>query len=236
MVQFAIFVIEFPDACTFSLFVIALVKGYSIVVIDDVRAILLPIDEVGFNLDVAVWEIEYDTSIADVVGQTFGATDSVVAVELDDILVYAGAEHDGAWGAEHAQVVDIYRVEYAVIVRPSVTVVEYPVATVFVVLGKVAGGKELAIVEIVIPCAVGYLGFAGECFLELQLAVLVKHLFPDTCGVFFVAFLKEYYHGFSVGVALYDFLSYGVARCGEQCCGKDEEKAWIVVSVLHVTE
>ena len=65
------------------------------------------------------------------------------------------------------------------------------------VAGKVAGGKQLAVVEIIIPLAAGLLGFAGERLLELHLPVLVEHLLTNASGVFFVAFFKKYQHGFA---------------------------------------
>ena len=82
--------------------VVALVERHPVVVIDNIRPVFEPIDKVGFDLYVAVWEIEDYAAVAHVVGQSLGAANGIIAVDLYDILVDVGVEHYGAWCAERA--------------------------------------------------------------------------------------------------------------------------------------
>ena len=69
--------------------------------------------------------------------------------------------------------------------------------SLLLLIGRMGGGKQLAVVEIIVPLAAGLLGFAGERLLELHLPVLVEHFLTNASGVFFVAFFKKYQHGFA---------------------------------------
>ena len=107
-------------------------------------------------------------SVAEAVGESFGAANGEVAEKLNHVLVRTRAEHHGAGRAEHTHVIDIHRVEFGIIVGATIAVEELPVGAVFMVVGKIARGKELAIVEIVAPDAVGLFGLAREFLLKLQ--------------------------------------------------------------------
>lgn len=87
--QVAFFVVEFPNTDTFALVVVALVIGYSVLAEDNVGAFFKTIVEVGFYLGVAVGEVEEYAAAAGSVGETFGATYGVVAIELYDVLMDA---------------------------------------------------------------------------------------------------------------------------------------------------
>ena len=182
MFEVALFIVEFPDACALAFGEVALVEGDAVLVVDDVGAVFLAVDKGGFDLDIAVGEVEEDAAVALACGEAFGATHGIVAVELNDILVGAGTEDHGGGGAEETHVADTDRVEFAVVVGAAVAVEELPVGAEFVVAGEIAAGKELAVVEIVLPYAVGLFGHSGEGFLELQLAVLIVHTFPNADG------------------------------------------------------
>lgn len=181
--------------------------------IDGIGAVFDSVYEVCLDLDIAIGEIKEHAAVTHSVGETFGAADGEVAVELDDVLMVVGTECYGAGGSEGAHIGDYDGVEFSVIVWVSVPVHKDPIVAKFMVLGKVSGGKNLAIVEVVFPDAVGYFGTSGEIFFELELAVFIIHPFPDTYGGFFIAFDQKNEHWFAVGIFLDNFFADRMA-CG----------------------
>ncbi len=223
VVEVSFFVVEFPDAYTLTFAVSALIVGHAVFAVDGVRSIFKAVGEVGFHLWIAVGEIEDDAAAAHAVGEALGAADGVVAVELDDVLVLAGTENHSAGSAEGAEVGDIYRVEFAVVVGTTVAVVERPVGAEIVSAAEVAAGKELAVVEEVLPDAIGYFGLAAEFLLELELATFVIHALAHAGGRLLVALYQKDEHGFAIGIALYHLFADVVARGDQgQCCDEDE--------------
>ena len=116
VVEVAFFVIEFPDAYSFSRLVVSLVERNSILTIDGIGAVFDSVYEVCLDLDIAIGEIKEHAAVTHSVGETFGAADGEVAVELDDVLMVVGTECYGAGGSEGAHIGDYDGVEFSVIV------------------------------------------------------------------------------------------------------------------------
>ena len=108
--QIAFLVIKLPNAYAFALRIFALVVWHSVLVVDYVGSLFLPVDKVGLHLYIAVGEIEVDLTLTHIFAEAFGAADRVVAVELDYVLVVAGVERYGAGGAVQTHAGDRYRV------------------------------------------------------------------------------------------------------------------------------
>ena len=77
---------------------------------------------------------------------------------------------------------------------------------------EVTTGKELAVVEKVLPDAIGYFGFAAEFLLELELSALVIHALAHAGGGLLVALYQKDEHWFAIGIALYHLFADVVAR------------------------